>query len=190
MNTKHTKFKLHNQTGSALIVSLSILLVLTILGVSAMRTTSLQEKMAGNARDTDVAFQAAESAIREAERFLDTISNRDLFSNTGGTTGGYWLPRDTGAGEAEAWTVETNWDPGVPVTAAYNNAQIAQQPTFIIQAIEADVGGEDSIQGGIGYGGGGITPEYGVFQITARGFGVSPNSRVMLQSMYGRVLFR
>lgn len=188
MNTKHIKFKLHNQTGSALIVSLSILLVLTILGVSAMRTTSLQEKMAGNARDTDVAFQAAESAIREAERFLDTISNRDLFSNTGGTGGGYWLPRDTNAGDPEAWTVETNWTSAN--TATYNNLQIAQQPVYIIQAVEANVGGADGIQGGIGYGGGGLTPEYGVFQITARGFGVSPNSRVMLQSMYGRVMFR
>jgi len=181
----NNKFTLQQQTGSALIVSLSILLVLTILGVSAMRTTSLQEKMAGNARDTDVAFQAAESAIREAERFLDTIGNRDLFSNTGGVGGGYWLPRGN---NPEAWTVEANW--AAANTAAYNNAQIAQQPLFIIQAVEADVGGEDNIQGGIGYGGGGLTPEYGVFQITARGFGVSPNSRVMLQSMYGRVLFR
>lgn len=178
------QMKLNKQTGSALVVALSILLVLTILGVSAMRSTSLQEKMAGNARDTDVAFQAAESAIREAERYLDTISTRDDFSNTGGT-GGKYLPRGN---NPEAWTVEGNW--ATAITATYNNNQIAQQPIFIIQAVDADVGGEDSIQGGIGYGGGGLTPEYGVFQVTARGFGVSPNSRVMLQTMYGRVLFR
>lgn len=180
--------RIHNiqrQVGSALIVSLTILLVLTILGVSAMRTTSLQEKMAGNARDTDVAFQAAESAIREAERFLDTISNRDLFSIAGGSTGGYYLPRGP---NPEAWTIEANWTNAVEAT--YTNDQISLQPLYIIQAVDADVGGEDEgLQGGIGYGGGGVTPEYGIFQITARGFGVSPNSRVMLQTMYGRVLF-
>jgi type IV pilus assembly protein PilX len=178
------QMKLNKQTGSALIVALSILLVLTILGVSAMRTTSLQEKMAGNARDTDVAFQAAESAIREAERFLDTISNRDGFSNTGGASGAQYLPRGN---NPEAWTVEGNW--ANAIVAAYNNNQIAQQPRYIIQAIDAEVGTVETIQGGIGHGGLGLAPEYGIFQITARGFGVSPNSRVMLQSMYGRVLF-
>jgi type IV pilus assembly protein PilX len=180
MKTIHN---IQRQNGSALIVSLTILLVLTILGVSAMRTTSLQEKMAGNARDNDVAFQAAESAIREAERFLDTISNRDLFSITGGGSG-YYLPRGN---NPEAWTVEANW--ANAIAASYYNDQISRQPVYIIQAIDADVGGGDEIQGGIGYGGGGVTPEYGIFQITARGFGVSPNSRVMLQTMYGRVLF-
>ena len=65
MTTCNIQYK--QQTGSALIVSLSILLILTILGVSAMRTASLEERMAGNSRDSQMAFEAAEAALRAAE---------------------------------------------------------------------------------------------------------------------------
>ena len=44
-----------NQTGSALIIALSILVVLTLLGVASMQGSSLQEKMAGNSRDSQIA---------------------------------------------------------------------------------------------------------------------------------------
>ena len=52
------------QNGSVLLISLVILLVLTIVGVSAMRNTTLEEKMAGNMRDKGLSFQAAEATLR------------------------------------------------------------------------------------------------------------------------------
>lgn len=56
-----------HQSGAVLIISLIMLLLLTLIGTSSMQTTSLEEKMAGNFRDRNLAFQAAESAIRDAE---------------------------------------------------------------------------------------------------------------------------
>lgn len=56
------KLKLR-QRGTVLIVSLLILLVMTIIGVSAVSTTSLEEKMASSFQQVEVAFQAAESTI-------------------------------------------------------------------------------------------------------------------------------
>ena len=47
-----------------------MLLAMTVLGVTAMRNTTLQERMAGNLRDSNLAFQAAERALREGEKFL------------------------------------------------------------------------------------------------------------------------
>lgn len=44
------------------------LIVLTVMVVSLMRTSILEEKMIANSRDWNVAFQAAESALRDAER--------------------------------------------------------------------------------------------------------------------------
>jgi type IV pilus assembly protein PilX len=44
-----------------------MLLLLTIIMLAAMRVTSLEERMAGNLRNQNIAFQAAESALREAE---------------------------------------------------------------------------------------------------------------------------
>lgn len=51
------------QHGSALIVSLLILLVMTIVGVTTLNSTMLQEKMAVNSHDMITTFQAAEAAI-------------------------------------------------------------------------------------------------------------------------------
>lgn len=172
------------QTGSALIISLTILLVLTILGVSSMQSSSLQERMSGNARDYEMAFQAAEAGIREAELYLDTITNTDDFTNTGGT-GGKYLPRGN---NPEAWKVEANW--AGAVNATYIGANVARNPHYLIQVIDANVGEIEQLQGGTGYDATNTSIEYGVFQVTARGYGNSPNSRVMLQTMYGRVLYR
>lgn len=61
-----------NQRGVTLVVSLIFLLLLTILGITAMNTSTLQEKMSGNLRDQDMALQAAESALRGGETALRT----------------------------------------------------------------------------------------------------------------------
>jgi Tfp pilus assembly protein PilX len=53
----------NRQAGSALIVSLVILLILTIIGVSSIGSTNLEERMAQNFENTAITFQAAESAI-------------------------------------------------------------------------------------------------------------------------------
>ena len=64
------------QKGAVLVVSLLILLVMTVLGVAAMGTTTLQERMANNNRQQQVAFQAAEAALRAAEIYLgNTITS-------------------------------------------------------------------------------------------------------------------
>jgi type IV pilus assembly protein PilX len=62
------------QRGAALVVALLFLVILAMLGVSAMTSTTLEERMAGNARDQNIAIQAAEAALRDAERDL-TNSN-------------------------------------------------------------------------------------------------------------------
>lgn len=53
--------------GSALIIALIMLLLLTILGIQGMRTNVLQERMAGNVRERNLAFQASEAALRAGE---------------------------------------------------------------------------------------------------------------------------
>lgn len=58
------------QHGSALIMGLIMLLVITMIGLTAMQTTTQQERMAGNLRDRNIAFQAAESALRRGENAL------------------------------------------------------------------------------------------------------------------------
>ena len=80
------------QQGAVLIISMIILLLLTILGVTSMQSTNLEERMAGNMRDRHVAFEAAEAAIADAESFLDTVALTSSFrSNTAGLYDGTHL---------------------------------------------------------------------------------------------------
>lgn len=53
------------QRGAALIISLIFLMIITILSVSAMRTTNLDTQIAVNHQFKELSFQAAESALAQ-----------------------------------------------------------------------------------------------------------------------------
>ncbi len=57
----------NKQTGSALIISLLILLVMTMVGINSLNTSTLEEKMASNDRNQKLLFQNAETNLRTAE---------------------------------------------------------------------------------------------------------------------------
>ena len=63
MKTGYIQSK-HKQQGAVLFISLMILLVLTLLGVSSLNGSLMEEKMAANAQTSTTIFQSAESAIR------------------------------------------------------------------------------------------------------------------------------
>lgn len=69
-----------SQAGTALVFSLVILAVVTLLSVASMRSSNLELKMAASARDRAVAFQAAEAALAQAEKIvLDANYTADDF---------------------------------------------------------------------------------------------------------------
>ncbi len=65
------------QSGSALVISLLILLVMTMIGISSLSSSSMEEKMAANDRNHKLVFQNAESALRIAEASIAAQSWRD-----------------------------------------------------------------------------------------------------------------
>lgn len=62
-------------------IGLIILVVLTLIGVQAMRTNIVQERMAGNMRERNVAFQAAEAALRVGEANGPFATNNPALAN-------------------------------------------------------------------------------------------------------------
>ena len=56
------------QQGSALLVSLVLLVMLTFTGLAAINSSSLEEKVTGNFRDLQTAFRVAEAGLLEAEQ--------------------------------------------------------------------------------------------------------------------------
>lgn len=81
----------HKQQGAVLIVSLLVLLVLTIIGLSSLDNSIMEEKMASNAQISTTTFQAADSAIREKyyeERIAPALAvEHAMDGETGSCTG-------------------------------------------------------------------------------------------------------
>jgi type IV pilus assembly protein PilX len=71
------------QHGVALVVALVILLVLTVVGVTALITTAFEGRMAGSTQELNRAFQAAESGVDR------TIANGSQFNLTATQTATY-----------------------------------------------------------------------------------------------------
>lgn len=75
------------QRGISLIVSLVLLVAVTLIALGSMRGVVLQARMSGATYDRSLAFQAAEVALREAERRAATATTADIPSN--GCNAGY-----------------------------------------------------------------------------------------------------
>jgi len=58
------------QRGVALVVALILLVVATLIGLTASRSTLLQERMSANMYDRSLAFQRSEAALRAAEQAI------------------------------------------------------------------------------------------------------------------------
>lgn len=56
-----------SQQGVALVVAIILLIVITLMGLAAVRGTIMQQKMTSNFYDRQLAFQAAEAGLRQAE---------------------------------------------------------------------------------------------------------------------------
>lgn len=62
------------QRGVALVVALILLVVITLVGLAAVSGTIMQNKMAANQYDRQIAFQASEAALREGEAAILTAT--------------------------------------------------------------------------------------------------------------------
>src|SRR6218665_1457057 len=62
------------ERGVALVVDMLFLIAITGIGVWNARQSMLAENMARDPMDHEVAWQAAESALRDAERGIDSVS--------------------------------------------------------------------------------------------------------------------
>lgn len=159
------------QRGSALIVGLIFLLILTIMGVTSMRSTTMQERMAGNLRDRNIAFQSAEAALREGENFLEQAA-LPPFGGVGGL-----LPRQPFGGRAAFWNDTHNWNDNSRMADPVAGA--ASAPLFVIEELPPIPSPGDSARFG-------PLPEVGVYRVTARAEGGTTDAVVILQTTYRR----
>ncbi len=82
---KKLQMPLHRQQGVALIVALVLLVLVTLVGLAAIRGTTMQQKMASNLYDREIAFQNTEAAMRAAEATIP--GNAAVIARNCGTGG-------------------------------------------------------------------------------------------------------
>jgi len=179
------------QRGVALLVSLMFLIVLTVLGLAAMRTTTLEEKMAGGSRDYNIALQAAEAALRDAEvdlraggipapgRLITIASFPPLGTDACGITGLCVVNSDYtqlyGNTTFVSWSGSSTTVYGV-YTGAKPISGVSQAPRYVMEIVRFHDGG---------YQAPGVftNPSYYI-RVTARGWGASSQTVVTLQALY------
>ncbi len=61
---------LATQRGAALITSLVFLVMLTLMSLTVFNNAVLQGRLSGNLRDKQIAYAAAETALRDAEKYV------------------------------------------------------------------------------------------------------------------------
>lgn len=156
------------QRGSALIISLVFLLLLTMIGITSIQDSTLQERMAGNERDRNLAFQAAEAALREGEAYLREQSLTFTASGAGGL-------------------LSPDYTSVKPLAATYPWASrsresssltgVSSAPRYTIEWITTQaIGPSDQIE----------IVTINSYRITARAVGGSTDAVVLLQATYSR----
>lgn len=170
-----------SQKGVVLVVSLIILLVVTLIATTNMETSILEERMAGNIQEYNVAFQAAEASMKVAE---DWLSNQIVLPSTSsdGSTTVWSDDAPSQPGDSDEWWWErptTWWDSNADAITGLTG--VATQPQYIIEQHFTSLQGQSLVVGT-----GQASNSRILHRITTRGVGGNANAQVMIQSTYIR----
>ncbi|KAF1720768.1 pilus assembly PilX family protein [Pseudoxanthomonas wuyuanensis] len=188
MNPISSRLPAGSQRGASLVIVLILLLVMTLLGLAVLRSTLLEERMSANLFDRSLSFQAAESALRDAEAQIKaaslagniigfncsatgTVCPSVPINATTGTAG------CTGSGQycwSNAATIDQDLSPGVPQYYIEYMGQYTNEDDLKL----------GSSANAAQYGGTGGVPLQHFYRITARSQNPSGSDRsvVVLQS--------
>jgi type IV pilus assembly protein PilX len=182
MNIVHARASLttaNRQRGVVFIVSLIILLIMSMLAIGSIRVTALEERMAGNSSDRNVAFQSAESTVREAELYVEHLVSLGDFDTANGLIGR--------TNSEPVYNAQETWTEGANHVVASTNFGSYDRPRYFIKHFTTVTGTEGALNMS-GYGDNKGTGDVAIFRVTARGTGISADSaEVIIRSQYGRI---
>ncbi len=174
-----TAQSLSRQCGAALIVSMMMLIILTLIGVTSMRTTVMEERMTSNERNRSIAMHATESAMRDAERTILAYDQLLQFTNSSdpGTFGE--ADADLDFFDPSIWN-DTN---SIEATNKDHIASAGEAARTMARQVQRDINadGDKSFKNA----GEGVSAGVTYFKITGRGVGGDTRSEVILQTYIG-----
>jgi type IV pilus assembly protein PilX len=162
-----------SQRGAVLITGIILMLVLTMLVLAMIRSGTVEERMARNARDQQSAMQSAEAVLREAETVIVSGTPFDPFVqasfDSACTNGMCYKPA-----AANTWD-KIDWDSTTATATFQDEASrlggLTKQPRYVIEVMIAPTRATSAAQ-----------CDDGLAKITSRGAG-NGGSIVYLQSI-------
>lgn len=163
------------QRGATLAITLLMLLIVTLLAISSIQVTQMQEKMSANLQDKELSFHAAESALAAGE---DWILNQPSEPPVTSSCSAYPCVI-TFMNNTDFSTQSASWwqNNSAPYSSTLGN--IASSPRFIIEFTQyvpdTPAIGSLTASGGVNY-----------YQVTARGTGGTDEAVTILQTTVAR----
>jgi type IV pilus assembly protein PilX len=168
--------------GVVLIIALFVLVAITLLSVASMESLGLGERMAGNFKDRQLAFQAAEATLRDAEsaistntvgpfipfravEFTEACANKLCKAVLGSTSIASTFTTAQWASNTQTWAMGSQ-------TGASSISTVASTPTYLIEFLVT----AQPINLG--------QPCVAVFRLTTRATGANPSTNVVLESLF------
>lgn len=162
---------LNNEHGAVLVAGLMILVILSLLGITTMQTSTIEEKMSNNMGQRQLAFQSAEAALRVAESRLAGLGGID-------STLPIMTPAAVGATPlwetAGRWT-STNSEEISDGSDGLDIDGVAAQPRYIVELLQEIPTGDEVLDADAE-----VDTET-MYRVTARGVGGINAAEVILQ---------
>ncbi|HEY0885608.1 MAG TPA: PilX N-terminal domain-containing pilus assembly protein [Ramlibacter sp.] len=154
------------QSGVTLVMTLIFLVVLAMLGTWAASNNVLQERMAGNTRNRDVALQAAEAALKDAELTIATWRTQTF----DGTQGLYAWSAAT-ANDRAYWQDPARWTTyRAPPSGSLE--RVAAAPKYVVEKMPNTPNASDP-----------SVFDVENYRVTARAVGADASALVILQTI-------
>lgn len=185
------------QRGAALIISLILLLIMTIVGISASMNTTMQSKMAGSIADRNMALQAAEHAMRVAEGKLQGwINSGNAILTYDAAKAGQFISSGTdrvylfdALAAAQPWDLNTaKWDTtdsmdAGAITQDSLTLPVSKNPRYMIAVYPDNTNAQTKALEGVEQG---ALPEMvgRRYTLSATGWGAQANTRSTIQVEY------
>lgn len=177
------------QKGIVLVVALIMVLLISVVGLAAIRGSGLQELMAGNMRDHNLAFQAAEAGLRAGENTVRTELDAGELPTFNGN--GYFNDLNKANSDPKPPTLWDGDDWKDAANAVTTNMELTlasgEQPRYVMEKLVVPIMVAAAADGsGIDTASMDSFEEPEFYRVTSRGTGGTVNANVVLQSVYKR----
>jgi type IV pilus assembly protein PilX len=173
-----------HERGAVLFITLVLLIILTIIGVAAARLQTGEAVMARNDHNHQLAIQAAEAALRDAETNIN-IGTWNVSQFAQNDAGLYTLQTEVQGGSGESVVDSSTWPNPNPAAMTYTGPALSDAPTapVVTQVVIESLPPQATAASPLCTASYGSQQQCSVYRITAHAVGGDATASATLQSV-------